>query len=110
MKEDCAHRTDTKRTGSVMYAPPANVPVSVACDAASCCLHVIIVCSHGMCRLGTERICSRTDVGRCTSSAGEACGCSCKLFSGQPDSCNTLVMSASACLRRFHRCVGPSVS
>ena len=34
MKDDCAHRTDTKRTGSVMNAPPANVPVSVACDAA----------------------------------------------------------------------------
>jgi hypothetical protein len=45
---ESAHRTDTKRTGSMMNAPPSNVPVSVACDVASCCLQLIIVCSEGM--------------------------------------------------------------
>ena len=56
MQVRCNPNTDTKRTGSVMYAPPANVPVSVACDVASCCLHAIIVCSHGMCSEGTFRM------------------------------------------------------
>src|SRR6478609_12086373 len=62
-KEDCAHRTDTWRTGSVMKPPWPNMLVSVPCDCASSFLHWMIDCSDGMCREDTVRICSRTDVG-----------------------------------------------
>src|SRR4051794_28104486 len=102
MKEDCAHRTDTKRTGSVMNAPPANVFVSVACDAASCCLHLIIVCSDGICREGTVRIASPTEVGRWISSAGEGMGWGVTVAREQLISGSAAASADRSCCLRFH--------
>jgi hypothetical protein len=106
----CAHRTDTKRMGSVTYAPFANVPVSVACEMATCCLHAMIVCSQGMCSEGTVRMRSRSAVVRCSSSAREGAGEEWMTASGQPTCCSTCATAARSSFLRLYCCVGCRVS